>query len=72
MKVLLAIVLLLTIPQALGAWGVSEKSVKKWDAEKLCKKLGELEVRNDYKAVAIVSKEIADRENLAYSDCRYL
>lgn len=72
MKILIAIVLLLTIPQALGAWGVSEKSVKKWDAEKLCKKLGELEVRNDYKAVAIVSKEIADRENLAYSDCRYL
>jgi len=31
MKNLMAIILLLTMPQAFGAWGVSEKSVKGWE-----------------------------------------
>ena len=69
MKVFFAIILMLTIPQALGAWGVSERSVKKWDAEKLCTKSAELEIKKDWKAVAIIAKEIAARADINIDAC---
>ena len=69
MKTLLAIALLLTVPQVFGAWGVSESSVKKWDAKKLCVKNAELEIKQDWKAVAIITKEIASRPSLDLEAC---
>ena len=69
MKTVLAIALLLTVPQVFGAWGVSESSVKKWDAKKLCVKNAELEIKEDWKAVAIITKEIASRPSLDIEAC---
>lgn len=69
MKNLVAIILLFTVPQAFGAWGVSEKSVKKWEPKKLCEKSAELEIKEDWKAVAIIAKEIAARPDLDISVC---
>ena len=69
MKTVLAMALLLTVPQVFGAWGVSESSVKKWDAKKLCVKNAELEIKKDWKAVAIITKEIASRPSLDLEAC---
>ena len=69
MKNLMAIILLFTIPQAFGAWGVSEKSVKKWEPKKLCEKSAELEIKKDWKAVSIIAKEIAARADIDLSVC---
>ena len=69
MKTLMVIILMLVMPQAFGAWGVSEKSVKKWDDEKLCEKSTELEIKKDWKAVAIIVKEIASRPSLDTDAC---
>ena len=66
---LMAIILLFTMPQAFGAWGVSEKSVKKWEPKKLCEKSAELEIKKDWKAVAIIAKEIAARPDIDSSVC---
>ena len=69
MKNLMAIILLLTMPQAFGAWGVSEKSVKGWELKKLCEKSAELEIKKDWKAVAIIAKEIAARPDIDIGVC---
>ena len=52
-----------------AAWGVSEKSVKKWDDEKLCKQLAKLEIKKDAEAVAIVANEISRRPDLDSTEC---
>lgn len=69
MKIILTLLLVLAPILSQAAFGVSERSVKKWDDEKLCKKAGELELKEDWKAVAIISKEIAARENLDVEVC---
>ena len=69
MKIILTLLLVLAPILSQAAFGVSERSVKKWDDEKLCKKAGELELKEDWKAVAIISGEIAARENLDVEVC---
>ena len=47
----------------------SKSGRKKWDDEKLCEKSTELEIKKDWKAVAIIAKEIAARPDIDISVC---
>ena len=48
---------------------VTELIVLKWDAKELCVKNAELEIKKDWKAVAIISKEIASCPSLDLKAC---
>jgi len=68
MKILLIIILLLTAPVVFGAWGVSEKSVKKWDDEKLCREWG-LSRSSRSKTESIIANELASRPEIDVTMC---
>ena len=57
---------------ASAAWGVNERSVTKWSEEKLCESQGKYEARKDWKAVAIIAKEIANRPQIDAGYCEKL
>jgi hypothetical protein len=44
--------------------------VKNWENQKLCKRSGELELREDWKAVAIIAIEIASRPDISIDSCK--
>ena len=63
MKIFIFALFLVTSSQAFAAWGVSEKSVKNWDDEKLCVEWGKHASRSS-KAADIINDELARRPKI--------